>query len=186
MARVRLLETEQTDPYIKEAFLKMEAQNEPIFNLFKTMAHSPRICRNFLRLGNAILRDEDFPPVLRELAILRVGWLCGSLYEYTKHVEMGKKAGVTQEQIDAIPYWTSATCFNDRERAVLAYTDESTRLIQIRDETFNAIRAFLSEQQIVKLTVTIGYYGMVSRFLVAMQVDLDPGETSLMPGIYKY
>ena len=150
------------------------------------MAHSPHICRNVLRLGNAILRDEDFPPVLRELAILRVGWLCGSLYEYTKHVDIGKKSGVSQEQIDAIPCWTSATCFNEKERAVLAYTDESTRVVQVRDETHKAVRAFLSEQEIVKLSVTIGYYGLISRFLVAMQVDLDPGEKSLMPGIDKY
>jgi len=186
VARVRLLETQQADPYIKETFLKIEAQKEPIFNLFKTMAHSPRVCRNFIRLGNAILRDDDLSPVLRELAILRVGWLCGSLYEYTKHVVMGRKAGVRQEQVNAIPYWTSATCFNEQERAVLAYTDESTRLVQVSDETYRAVRAFLSEQEIVKLTVTIGYYGMVSRFLVAMQVDLDPGEKSLMPGVDKY
>jgi 4-carboxymuconolactone decarboxylase len=186
VARVRLLETQEADPYIREAFLKMETNKDPIFNLFKTMAHSPRVCRNFLRLGNALLRDSDLSPVLREIAILRVGWLCGSLYEYTKHVDIGSKAGVSQEQINAIPYWTSATCFNEKERAVLAYTDESTRVVQVRDETYKAVRAFLSEQEIVKLTVTIGYYGMVSRYLVAMQVELDPGEKSLMPGVDKY
>ena len=185
MARVSFVETHQADPYIQETFFKMEAQG-PIFNLFRSMAHSPRVCRNFIRLGNAILRDDDFSPVLRELAILRVGWLCGSLYEYTKHVVIGRKAGVSQQQVEAIPYWASATCFNDKERAVLAYTDESTRLVQVRDETYRAVRAFLSEQEIVKLTVTIGYYGMVSRYLVAMQVDLDPGEQSLMPGVDKY
>jgi 4-carboxymuconolactone decarboxylase len=186
VARVRLLETQQADPYIKETFLKMEANKQPIFNLFKTMAHSPRVCRNFIRLGNAILRDDDFSPVLRELAILRVGWLCGSLYEFTKHVEMGKAAGVSQEKVEAIPYWTSAKCFDEKERAVLAYTDESTRVVQVKDETYQALRAFLSEQEIVKLTVCIGYYGMVSRYLVAMQVELDPGERSLMPGIDRY
>ena len=186
MARVRLVQTQESDPYIREEFLKIEAQGAPVLNVFKAMAHSPHICHNFLSLTNVILRDDVLSPVLRELVILRVGWLCGSFYEYTKHSVIGKKAGLRQEQIDAIPYWTSAMCFNDKERAVLSYADESTRLVQVRDETYKAVRAFLNEQEVVKLTVTIGFYGMVSRFLVAMQVELDPGEKSLMPGVDKY
>ncbi len=69
---------------------------------------------------------------------------------------------------------------------MLAYTDEVTRVVQVRDETFAELKNYFSEEQIVKLTATIGYYGMVCRMLVPLQIDLDPGENSLLPGINKY
>jgi len=56
---------------------------------------------------------------------------------------------------------------------VLAYTDEVERDIRVRDETFDRLRSFLSEHAIVELTVVIGYYGMVSRFLIALDVELE-------------
>jgi len=186
MARVSIIDPQQAPPFIREAFEKMEAQNQRIINLFRVASHSQHIARNFLRLGSAIKRDEDFSPKLREIAILRVGYLCGSFYEYTKHVVLGKQKGLTQQQIDEIPYWVSSKIFDKQERAVLAYTDEVTRVVQVRDETFAELKNYFSEEQIVKLTATIGYYGMVCRMLVPLQIDLDPGENSLLPGINKY
>ncbi len=55
MARVPLLTNEQAPPEIREMFQKMEANGFRVINLFRVMAHSPKVGRNFLRLGNAIL-----------------------------------------------------------------------------------------------------------------------------------
>jgi alkylhydroperoxidase family enzyme len=182
LARISLVDKDKADPYIKEAMVKLDEQKF-LINLFKVMAHSPHVARNFMRLGTALLAEEGLSPQVRELAILRVGFLCGSMYEYTKHVVMGKKAGLSQEKIDNLPAWISASCFDDRERAALAYTDEVVLQIKVQDATFNRLKTFFSEAEIVKLTAAIGYYGMVSRILVAMQVELDPGEKSLLPGV---
>jgi alkylhydroperoxidase family enzyme len=185
LARISFVEKDKADPYIKDAMSKLDDQKF-LINLFKVMANSPRVARNFIRLGNAILAEEGFPPQIRELAILRVGFLCGSMYEYTKHVVMGKREGLSQEKINAVPAWIAASCFDESERAALAYTDEVALQVKVQDATFNRLRTFFSEPEIVKLTATIGYYGMVSRVLVALQVDLDPGEKSLLPGVEKY
>ncbi|MCX6004945.1 MAG: carboxymuconolactone decarboxylase family protein [Chloroflexi bacterium] len=176
MARVSYVEKEQAEPLIKEMFQKMEDQKLPILNLFKVMGHCPHIGRNFIRLGNAILKNDELSPKLRELAILRVGSLAGSVYEFTKHVPIGKWAGLSQEQVESISNWTASDKFDDQERAVLAYTDEVASDVKVKDETFNKLKTFLDEKGIVKLTAAIGYYGMVSRILVALQVDLEPGE----------
>ena len=61
----------------------------------------------------------------------------------------------------------------DQERAVLQYTDELALGIRASDETFKGIAAFLSQKEIVELTTTIGYYGMVSRTLEALQIELE-------------
>ncbi|UCH52027.1 MAG: carboxymuconolactone decarboxylase family protein [Chloroflexota bacterium] len=181
MARVKLLEKDQADPIIKEMFQKMEDRKAPIVNIHKAMGNSPKVGRNFVRLGNSILNQDFLDPKLRELAILRVGNLLQSGYEFTKHVGIGKQAGVTGDQIDELSNWASSKKFTDIERAVLQYTDEVTLNVKVSDSTFADLKKFFDDQAIVKLTTTIGYYGMVCRILVALQIELEPGEKALMP-----
>ncbi len=181
MARVKLVEKEQADPVIKEMFQKLEDGKFPIINLFKAVGNSPKVGRNFIRLGNVILNAEILDPKLRELAILRVGNLLQSEYEFTKHVVIGKGAGVTMDQINDLSNWASSKKFTDIERAVLQYTDEVTLKVKVSDDTFANLKRFFDDAQIVKLTMTIGYYGMVSRVLVALEIELEPGEKAFTP-----
>jgi hypothetical protein len=58
---------------LKDVFRNMERRGGQVLNIFKVMANCPRVGREFLRLGNAILFNGSLPPKLRELAILRVG-----------------------------------------------------------------------------------------------------------------
>jgi 4-carboxymuconolactone decarboxylase len=181
MARVKLVEKDQADAIIKEMFQKLEDRKVPVLNLFKAVGNCPKIGRNFVRLGNSILNPEFIDPKLRELAILRVGNLLRSEYEFTKHVVIGKEAGVTNDQINELSTWTSSKKFTDIERAVLQYTDEVTLNVKVSDGTFADLKRFFDDPAIVKLTATIGYYGMVSRILVALQIELEPGEKAFIP-----
>ncbi|MFC1918760.1 carboxymuconolactone decarboxylase family protein [Chloroflexota bacterium] len=174
MQRVSLVEKEQAHPMVKELYQKTESRGWPLINLFKVMGHCPYIGLNFQRLGNAILRGEGLSPNLRELAILRVGNLAQSEYEFTKHTVIGLKAGVTRGQINNISKWVSSPEFSHKEQAVLAYTDEVAQNINVQDKTFVGLQGFLSEQEIVELTAVIGYYSMVCRILVALQIELEP------------
>lgn len=173
MARVGLLNKEQAAPEIREMFEKMEKNGSRVLNVFKAMAHCPQVGYYFLRLGNSILFKGTVPPNLRELAILRVGHINQAKYEWTHHVSIALRMGVREEQIDALPDWENSGKFNEQERAVLQYTDEVTRDIRVKDDTFAAVRSFLNEEGIVELTTTIGYYGMVCRILEALQIELE-------------
>ncbi len=175
MARVDLLNKEQASPKAREMLEDIEKKGFPILNLYRVMAHCPQIGRTFLRLGNMILFKGTLPPNLRELAILRVGNLNRAKYEWTQHVAIALQAGVSQEQIDALPDWENSGSFNGRERAFLRYTDEVTEDIRVKDDTFAALRRFLNEEGMVELTLTIGYYAMVCRILEALQVELENG-----------
>jgi len=62
-------------------------------------------------------------PKLRELAVTRAGWASESQFVFTPHRKLGRDWGVTEEQMEAIPSWSTADCFSSVERAVLAYTD---------------------------------------------------------------
>jgi len=173
MARVTLVEKEQAHPMVKDLFEKNIAKSGEVLNLYKALGHCPFIGLNFQRLGNSLLKGEALSPKLRELAVIRVGNLAGSVYEFTKHTAVGLHCGVTQKQIDSISNWQDSPEFDEVEKAVLAYTDEVALNVEVKDATFKQLRSFLSEHEIVELTVAIGYYGMACRVLVALQVELE-------------
>jgi len=173
MARVRLIEKEQAPPEVREIFQKIEDNGAKILNLYKVAAHSPKVLLNFIRLGNSIIGRMELPPRLREIVILRVATLTGSEYEWAQHAPVARQVGVSQKQLDAIPDWKNSAEFNNEERAVLQYTDEVAQQVKVTDQTFNTLKNFFSEQTIVELTITIGYYEMVARLLVPLQVEVD-------------
>lgn len=173
MARVSIPEKEQVSDELRATFEKTAARGGRVLNIFKVMAHCPDVGSDFLRLGNSLLRKGRLDPRPRELAILRVGRLAWAHYEWTQHVAVARRVGVPDCQIEALPAWRDSDRFNDHERAVLQYTDEVAEQIRVGDATFQSVKGFLSEEQIVELTTVIGYYGMVSRILAALQVELE-------------
>ena len=113
-------------------------------NIFRMMAHSPSYFEQYCRLGRAIRVKGELDPVLRELAITRTGILCEAPYEVTAHKRIGKSVGVTDQQNAALENWKAATCFDEVQRAALAFTDEIVALHKPADATFDAIAAKLS------------------------------------------
>ncbi len=173
MSRIGFLYEQTASPEFQERFKKMREKGIPILNLFRVMANSPEVGSDFLKLGNSILTKGVVPPVLRELAILRVGHLNRAIYEWTQHVRIALRVGVRQAQIDALPDWEQSGEFNETEKAILRFTDEETLNVRVSDETFAAARTFLSEEGLVELTTAVGYYGMVCRILETLQVELE-------------
>lgn len=173
MARVRLIEKEQAPPEVREIFQKIEDNGAKILNLYKVVANSPGLLLNFIRLGNSVIGRMELPARLREIVILRVARLTGSEYEWAQHAPVALQVGVSQKQLDSISDWKNSAEFNNQERAVLQYTDEVAQKVKVTDQTFNTLKNFFNEQTIVELTMTIGYYEMVARLLVPLQVELD-------------
>src|SRR6201985_3276249 len=126
-------------------------------NIFRMMAHSPSYLEQYCRLGGAIRHKGELDPVVRELAITRTGILCEAPYEIVAHKRIGKNVGVTDEQNEGLENWQSATCFDEVQRAALAFTDEIVRLRRPTDATFDAIRAKLTPAALVELQLAAGF-----------------------------
>jgi AhpD family alkylhydroperoxidase len=181
MARVGYVTTEDASGDAKEVLAGMEERGADVLNLFRTVANSPGALRNFMRLGTSLLRYGVLPPVLRELAILRVAQLTGAAYEWAHHTPIARAAGVSEEQIAALERWVNAPEFDDQQRAILAYVEAATSDVIVPDDVFGAAREHLSEGEIVELTLVCGYWGMVARVLVAAQVDVEPEYIRYLP-----
>ncbi|MDD5191247.1 MAG: carboxymuconolactone decarboxylase family protein [Dehalococcoidales bacterium] len=173
MARVKYVEKADAHPQVKDLYDKIEERGQKVIKLWKVMGHLPYIGLNYQRMGNSILKGEELPPKLREIAIIRLGYIDRSKYEFTQHTRIGLRVGLTQKQIDDIGDWQKSKAYSEEERAVLAYTDEVEKNIQVKDETFANLKKHLNEHQIVELTAAIGFYGMTCRILEALQVDME-------------
>src|SRR3954466_12526954 len=143
-------------------------------NIFRMMAHSPSYFEQYCRLGGAIRHRGELDPVVRELAITRTGILCQAPYEIVAHKRIGKNVGVTDEQNEALENWQSAKCFNEGQRAALAFADEIVRLHKPTDATFNAIASKLTPAALVELQLSVGFYVMTSKFLETFAIDMEP------------
>src|ERR1700732_4297689 len=140
----------------------------------RMIAHPPRYLEQYCRLGRAIRHEGELDPVLRELAITRTGILCEAPYEVVAHKRIGKGVGVTDEQNAALDNWKSATCFNELQRAALAFTDEIVNERRPTDATFNAIAAGLTPAALIELQLSVGFYIMTSKFLETFGIDMHP------------
>ncbi|ROS39748.1 carboxymuconolactone decarboxylase family protein [Amycolatopsis thermoflava] len=134
------------------------------------LLHSPPFADGWNSLLGAIRGQGTLPGDLRELAVLRVAELNGAEYEWAAHEPVAKEEGMTVEQIAALREGGDRSVLDERQRAVLAYTDAMTRRIRVPDELFATLREHFDAREIVELTVTIGAYNLVSRFLVALEV----------------
>jgi alkylhydroperoxidase family enzyme len=143
-------------------------------NIFRMMAHSPSHLEQYCRLGGAIRGRGELDPVVRELAITRTGILCEAPYEIVAHKRVGRNVGVTDEQNEALENWEHATCFNDVQRAALAFTDEIVRLRRPTDATFSGISSKLTPGALVELQLAVGFYIMTSKFLETFDIDMQP------------
>jgi len=118
--------------------------------------------------------NRSLDPHLRELGQTRAGWARGSQFVFSQHCKSCRALGMSEEKISSIPAWQVADCFSSEERAVLAYTDD---LVlnggRVPDETFAALRAFLSDEQILELTYITALYEMHATMCRALRVEFD-------------
>ncbi|SHF83097.1 carboxymuconolactone decarboxylase family protein [Geodermatophilus nigrescens] len=156
--------------------------------LDRLLLHSPPVAEGWNALLGALRGGSTLPADLRELVVLRVAVLTGAEFEWTAHEPIGRRAGLTDRHLRRLraaeptadpaaepadgPVWTPA------QAAVLAFTDASARAVDVPDAVFAAVREHLDDRQVVELTVLVGGYCMVSRFLVAMRVPPSDGEVA--------
>ena len=142
----------------------------------RTVLHAPRLARGWNIIARTVRHELGLPDKLRELVIIGIGVLNGSLFEVKKHAPEFLKGGGTQAQLQALERFEEASAnvalFNELERAVMRLTIEMTRSVRVSDATFAAVQRLLgTNEAVVEMVGTIAMYNMVARFLVALQVE---------------
>src|SRR5262249_7009322 len=123
MARIPLIEPDQ-HPEFEPILAKIRSgRRGTIINVYKLLLHTPAIAEIWLALLNAVLWRVDLDGRLREIVILRIGYLNRCSYVVNQHVPLlSAPEGLTQAECDALADWRSTALFSARERAALAFT----------------------------------------------------------------
>ena len=176
MARVPYPDREALAAQTAEFLAKL-----PPLNLFRMMAGGEGLLAAFVRLGNHLLFKSKLPPVLREIAILRVGALSSARYEVFQHERIARGLGMSEALLAAIRTGPDDPAFDDLQRLVVQFTDDVVHNVRASDTTFEPLRAKLSLQELQELTVTIGYYMTASRFLETFDIDIEGADGGAPP-----
>jgi 4-carboxymuconolactone decarboxylase len=142
------------------------------------LLHSPPLAEGWNGLLGAVRGASTLAADIRELAILRIAALNGAEYEWRAHEPLGRAGGLTDGDIAVLRGDRAADALAPRPAAVLAYTDAMTSQVTVPDDVFARLREHFDDREIIELTVTVGAYNLVSRFLVALEVGTEEREAA--------
>ncbi|HVS13127.1 MAG TPA: carboxymuconolactone decarboxylase family protein [Thermoanaerobaculia bacterium] len=174
MARIPPLADDEATPEQREQLEKNRIDGQ-VYNIFRTLAHHPDLLRRWTVFAGHVLRKSTLPARDREIAILRVGWLCAAEYEWGQHVLIGLRSGLDDDDIRRIAEGPRAAGLSERDSLLLQATDELVRTARIADDTWSALAVLYDRRQLIDLVFAVGQYNLVSMALNTLEVERDPG-----------
>ncbi|MHA2288294.1 MAG: carboxymuconolactone decarboxylase family protein [Promethearchaeota archaeon] len=147
----------------------------PVTNIMATLANYSKLYNRWRVFGNHVLFKSTLPPREREILILRIGWLCQAEYEWGQHIIIGKRAGLTEEEIIQIIEGPKAEGWDAFDATLLHAVDELYIDSFITDATWQKLAEKYSEHQLIDLVFTVGQYNLVSMVLNTLGVQLEEG-----------
>ena len=164
----RLAPIEKPTEEQEELLSKTLTRNGRALRVFRTLAHHPRLLKRFNAMGGLFMTGE-LDGRHRELVILRVAVRTGSDYEFAQHVLLGRKAGLTDEEIVA----TGAVDLDgwpEEDRLLLTLADELLDHDQLSQATWTALEKRFDTQQLLELLLLPGFYRMLAGALNSLGV----------------
>ena len=185
MPRLRQVSRDDATPEIRAVYDALFGGRDPVAepgtetgtpgNWWTVFALVPDVFSHAIagfRLYRSNKRKLD--PQLRELGQMRAGWARGSQFVFSQHCKAGRSVGLSEEQVNAVPAWSSSDAFSSEQRAVLAYTDCLVRDGgRVPDALFDQLRGFLSDEQILEFTYVTMTYELHATMCRALRLEYD-------------
>lgn len=163
----------------KAAVAKHTSELARLPEIIRTMLRHPNLFARLTDLGIQLLSQGVLSGRDRELAILRVGWLCRAPYEWGEHVIVAKKCGVTSEEVERITQGSEAPGWSEHERAIVRAAEELYDDAVISDRTWATLAKRLDDRQLIELLVVIGQYQAVAYYQNSLRLRLHEGNRGL-------
>ena len=153
--------------------VEKNAMNGQIFNIFKVLAHHPKLVKRWTPFAGHVLGKQTLPFRDRELLILRIGWLNQAEYEFAQHELIARKGGVSETDIVRLQDGPKAAGWSEKDSALLQVADDLFENSVVSDETWEILSRHYSTEQLMDAVFTVGQYNMVSWALNSFGVPLD-------------
>lgn len=152
-----------------------------VLGVWSTCAQSPELCEAWLTFTDYILRDSTLPLRDRELLILRIGWLNDGAYEWSAHLGVARRAGLTDEELRRIVDGPDAPGWSEWDAALLRAADELHEDALVSADTWAALSEQYDQRQMMEAVFTVGQYNLVAMWLNSLGVQLEPGFEGFPP-----
>ena len=175
MARLPAIPKEQIAEEHQDIYDEISATLGRLPAVMEMLMYRPVVAGMTERLGRQLRFDtEALPRSTIELVTLTVAreWDC--LREWSVHVGQARRAGVSDETIEAVRQRRAPEGLSKDEALLVTYTQEIMRMHRVSDETFQAVLEQVGNVGIVVLTALAGYYTMIATTLNAFEVQPSP------------
>lgn len=150
-------------------------------SVFQVLLQHPRLAKGVYDLLGMLLWEGRLDVRLRELAIMRIAWVTGSVYEWTQHWSVATGLGCTPEELVGVRDPEGFSGFGDVERAVLRAADEMIEHGAISAKTWDACARHLGDEEMLELVVAIGNWHLFSSLLRSLEIPLEDGVEAWPP-----
>ncbi len=175
-ARIPLVPSDTQDSAVKPLFDKVRAKGSEPLNIHRLLALSPKLYLANQGMAQALRYDAEVPRRYREIAILRTCHNQGGEYEVLQHVPMAQAAGLSKEQVEAVPDWQTSTLFDAKERAILAYVDALPNPKGVDAAAFAEMAKHFPAGEMLELTITATFYAAAAMMTNAFELQPEPWE----------
>ena len=118
---------------------------------------------------------------MREILILRIGWLTRAEYEFIAHLGLGKRAGLSDAELARIQRGPDAPGWSALDADLLRAVDELHKDARIEDATYKRLSAHFDARQLLDLVAIVGCYAILAMVLGTFRVQLEPSAEPLDP-----
>ena len=130
---------------------------------FNAMLYAPAVGHALQELGAAIRFRTQLAPRVREMAILVVAQVWDSAYERASHEPIGREAGLTEPEIEALRAGADPGFADKEEQVAYSVVRALTGpAADLDDQEYDTAVAVLGEQALVELSALVGYYATLA------------------------
>ena len=116
--------------------------------------------------------QNDLPDKYRELAYYKSSQINSCDYCSHYHKQAAKKAGISEEQLEAIDEYSGSDKFDVKEKTVLAYAEQLTKSANVDDATVQSLKSFPEDTQLVTLAAAVALANFTNRFNHGLGIEL--------------
>jgi 4-carboxymuconolactone decarboxylase len=148
-------------------------------NVLGTFAHYPALAKAFMTFNAHVAGASSLPYRDREMVILRLCWLMHSEYELVQHTILGKRAGLTDDELLRLQQGPQAAGWSAEDAGLIKAVDELQALSRIKPESWAQLSQRYSLQQMFDLVFLVGCYGTLALLLNSLEVPAESGAPPL-------
>jgi 4-carboxymuconolactone decarboxylase len=167
---IKPLASKGNDNEVQKVIDLLTSKDGKCLSIFRTLAHHPELLKDYLGFGSRMLIKSSLPPRQRELLILKTAYFCNCDYEWVQHVEIAKKIGLSEGEINSIK---NTGNFEDQDEVLsllLLVADELLKTDSVSRKKLEELANHFSSQQIIEILFLVGHYRMLAGFLNAVGV----------------